>query len=214
VYAINNNDLETVKNVLNNGLDVNIPIFKMFSNEIYHNEADKYYNRTALTHVCLLKKRRFDIGSHNRLEYDKAYGKPSKYENSDLLILKELIKAGADVDMQESNGSTALHYAVDECNNLLSKELIKAGADVNIQDDNGNIPLMKCVLPKYPNWSKSEIATILINANSDFNIKNSNDENFKDFFEDTYFFSKRTHDYILDNCPNLSAYYTSIKYNL
>ena len=57
--------------------------------------------------------------------------------------LKELIKAGAQVDLQNKKDKTALMFAADsEC----LTTLISAGADVNIKDnEGGNTALMYAV---------------------------------------------------------------------
>jgi ankyrin repeat protein len=68
-------------------------------------------------------------------------------------ILKELIVAGANVNLQLDGGTTALMFAIDGyLNNDASKVkrvlrmLIDAGADVNIQDANGQTVLMRAAL--------------------------------------------------------------------
>jgi len=45
-----------------------------------------------------------------------------------------LVRAGADVNHQELNGQTALHWAVDYDMVEVPKLLLEVGADVTIQD--------------------------------------------------------------------------------
>ena len=52
--------------------------------------------------------------------------------------LKYLIDHGCDVNAQEENGRTALHYALDLENKEMIKSLIELGADVNIKDNEGS----------------------------------------------------------------------------
>jgi len=54
-----------------------------------------------------------------------------------LETVKRLIKAGADLEIKDDNGNTALMWAVKKCNLETLKHLVKAGADVNTQNNNG-----------------------------------------------------------------------------
>ena len=60
-------------------------------------------------------------------------------------LVKELIKAGADVNMQVTtpynSNYTALHLAAQICHTTTVMELIKGGADVNIATSDGVTPL-------------------------------------------------------------------------
>ena len=58
-------------------------------------------------------------------------------ENSSYDTIKALIDAGADVNVKDNNGTTALMYAVYYGNTEIVKTLIAAGADVNAKDNNG-----------------------------------------------------------------------------
>ncbi len=55
--------------------------------------------------------------------------------------IKELIKAGADLNALTIFGQTPLHIAVISENFEIAKVLIAEGADVNVKDRNGNSPL-------------------------------------------------------------------------
>lgn len=52
--------------------------------------------------------------------------------------LKYLLAQGCDINAQEENGRTALHYALDLENKALIKFLIENGADINIEDNEGS----------------------------------------------------------------------------
>ena len=77
----------------------------------------------------------------------------SRYGRVDVMTL--LIKHGADVNIQDKEGETALHYAVDRHTPLMLGSrygqvdvmtlLIKHGADVNLQDKNGETALHHAV---------------------------------------------------------------------
>ena len=55
--------------------------------------------------------------------------------------LKKLLLAGEDVNAQDLNGWTALHFAAQEGDVEITKLLIDSGADISAIDSNGNTPL-------------------------------------------------------------------------
>jgi hypothetical protein len=57
-------------------------------------------------------------------------------------VVEELVKAGADVNLQDDDGNTPLIAACEGGHVSVVTELVKAGADVNLQDDDGNTPLI------------------------------------------------------------------------
>lgn len=77
------------------------------------------------------------------------------YTNSTLLMLAarmgakscmhELIESGAGVNLRDSNGQTAMFYAVCSGNTGAVDELIRYGASVNARDKKGLTPLMLAV---------------------------------------------------------------------
>jgi ankyrin repeat protein len=59
----------------------------------------------------------------------------------DRSIVRELCKAGADVNFRNSNGDTAIFRACFDNNPYMVMELIRMGANVNVQNNNGVTPL-------------------------------------------------------------------------
>jgi ankyrin repeat protein len=57
-------------------------------------------------------------------------------------IVKELIKAGANLDLQDTNGETALMRACKHGHEEIIKELIRAGANFELKNKNGQTALM------------------------------------------------------------------------
>ena len=59
--------------------------------------------------------------------------------------MNTLLEAGADCNVQNSNGLTALMIAVDKQDAPIVNILLEAGADCNLQDSNGLTALMIAV---------------------------------------------------------------------
>ncbi len=87
-------------------------------------------------------------------------------ENHNKILVKMLIDAGANLDIQENRKYTALMFATQRNYKKIITMLINAGADVNKQDSNLQTALMFSIL-KYDN------ATIqmILNAGADNSIK-------------------------------------------
>ncbi|WP_410511078.1 ankyrin repeat domain-containing protein [Paenibacillus sp. BR2-3] len=62
--------------------------------------------------------------------------------DEDLQNLNNLLNAGESIDTQDSNGWTALHWAVKASYTEGFNALIQAGADPNMEDSYGAVPLM------------------------------------------------------------------------
>lgn len=76
---------------------------------------------------------------------------------------KLFIENGADVDVQDEDGKTALHLATEYYGDLETvKTLIAAGADVNKEDKNDNTPLYYAI-----EESKADVVNALIAAGAD-----------------------------------------------
>ena len=56
--------------------------------------------------------------------------------------VRELIAAGANVNQQDNNGLTPLHWAAENGHQAVVQALIAAGADINQQDNDGWTPLL------------------------------------------------------------------------
>ena len=54
--------------------------------------------------------------------------------NEFIVIFRELLKKGCDINAQTFNGHTALHMAVDKRSVLMTLELLKHGANFNLLD--------------------------------------------------------------------------------
>jgi ankyrin repeat protein len=65
------------------------------------------------------------------------------HKNEDLLSW--LIEQGANINHQDRNGDSALHFAGQEKNEEAAKLLLDVGADLNVVDVYGNAPLWRAV---------------------------------------------------------------------
>ena len=84
--------------------------------------------------------------------------------------MKELLKAGADVNMENKLCNTALMVAARMGHVYCVRELIKAGADVNIRTENGTTPLIAASHSTNENMSISE----LLEAGAELNSADDN----------------------------------------
>jgi ankyrin repeat protein len=157
ISSINNYDTILLKKSISTKI-VNKQIFKIFVD-------DKKPLWTPLIKISTLKKYREDDERYNGSKVDKD-------ENDDCDLAKIIIDNGADLNTQDRNGNTALHYCVYYRNYKLMELLVKEGANINIQDNNGNTPLQLSVMRKYNNFSD-----FLIKNGADKTIKNFNGEN-------------------------------------
>jgi hypothetical protein len=102
------------------------------------------------------------------------------------LFVELLIEKKIDVDLQDSDGRTALHYAVYNKNVNITRLLIFNGkADLNIQDLKGFSPLHINYIHKnyYDIQEERNLITLmLINSGCDVNLKTINGENILFYF--------------------------------
>jgi uncharacterized protein len=83
-------------------------------------------------------------------------------------IVKMLIDAGAELNVQTSGGLTPLHRTIPMSNSEVAKILIDAGADLNIQEVHGWTPLHWAIENK-----ENEIKQMLIDAGAIIDIKDN-----------------------------------------
>lgn len=91
------------------------------------------------------------------------------YGNIDLL--EWCIKNGADINFQDSNGMSALHFAAKEGRLDVAKILIKKGIKIDLQDLYGKDALSTALL----NWkggANLEMVKVLLESGADPRVKN------------------------------------------
>jgi ankyrin repeat protein len=80
-----------------------------------------------------------------------------------------LIENGANLDIQNNNGYTALIYAAENENLDLAKKLIDSGANLDIQDNQGYTALMEAAT-----CNNSDLTEKLIDSGANLDIQNNN----------------------------------------
>lgn len=80
--------------------------------------------------------------------------------------LIKCIESGVSVDLKDSEGRTALHWAVDRGHLNITEALVKEKADINAKDNEGQTPLHYAAV-----CEREPIAKFLVKENADMNIK-------------------------------------------
>jgi hypothetical protein len=88
-----------------------------------------------------------------------------------LNLVSDLIVLGANLDWQNNDGWTALHWCAYFNHPEIAKMLLDAGADVNIQDEDGYTALHVSAFN-----NRIEITQVLIDAGADKTIYNNDGE--------------------------------------
>ena len=98
---------------------------------------------------------------------DNYKGKRTAPIESKFEIARTLIRSGADINLKNKWGATAIQWGIDAENVPIVNELIAAGADVNIADLSGLTPLM--VAANYEGENYLAIVKSLVKAKADVN---------------------------------------------
>lgn len=92
--------------------------------------------------------------------------------------LKELLKEGADADMKDEEGRTALHFASGYGELECMEALLDAGANINACDDDKNTALHYSA-----GYGNKEASELLIKKGADTTLKNAEDKTAKEVAE-------------------------------
>lgn len=85
--------------------------------------------------------------------------------NDDSSKVQGCLAQGADVNMVDADGMSALHYAVDRAHHEIVQLLIDAGANVNAKDGDGQTPLMYAVTCEH-----EDLVSVLLQAGADASL--------------------------------------------
>ena len=120
--------------------------------------------------------------SEEEEEEEEEPGKESNIINAasagSLDRLKELLKAGADADMKDEEGRTALHFASGYGELECMEALLDAGASINGCDDDKNTALHYSA-----GYGNKEATELLIKKGADTTLKNAEDKTAKEVAE-------------------------------
>ncbi|CAG5123491.1 unnamed protein product [Candidula unifasciata] len=183
-----------VQMLLNYGADYNVRDIKGNTIPLLAVQANKLENI-----ICLLQFSKYSKDILNTQNYDGLTAVIVASKNCNLEAVKCLVDHGADVNIQDMSGNTALLHALtnvgDEDGQILTT-LISAGSNVNHQNSAGVSPLMSAVEKCKPN-----VVKLLINLGADVNSvskKTLRHRTAISFLPNTSYLSKMTLD-----CMNL-----------
>lgn len=133
------NDFDTLKQIINYGIDLNIKDKKgntplSFMVEQGLKFTDKRQRDLFLERLVFLLKFRVNVDSQDedgRTVFHKAV------IADDLTVVEKLLTKKADLSLKDKHGRTALHHTQWNGNFKIARWLIAAGADMNIPDNSG-----------------------------------------------------------------------------
>jgi ankyrin repeat protein len=122
-------------------------------------------NKKGLTPLHYATK----YGQYEFGKYDSGTSRDASLYNKDKAV-KELIESGANVNIVDEYGYTALHYAAEHASLKRIEVLVKSGADANVKNINGDTPY-DIVISYKPEFSYYSLSKKIITKNSDFKEK-------------------------------------------
>jgi ankyrin repeat protein len=87
-----------------------------------------------------------------------------------VIATNKMIDGGEDINAQDKNGWSPLHFAAQEGDTEIAEILINAGADINLKDTNGNTPLWVATMNSHYG---TEVINLLLTHGADSSQKNN-----------------------------------------
>jgi len=165
-YAIDKEDIETVKDLISIGIDINL---KNYFEDAAVDRAIFKGNLEIMDILLendnvLLNKRDY-LGKTPLISMIKADNyTPDQKE----CIIDRFIEKGADVNLMDRDGNSPLAYAIKENYLSIVKLLIKNGANVNTKNKDGNSPLVDAI-----QTNNLTVVKLLTENGADVHIKNN-----------------------------------------
>ncbi|XP_046554206.1 putative ankyrin repeat protein RF_0381, partial [Haliotis rubra] len=119
--------------------------------------------------VSYLLKKGASVNQASTVTGDTALHIAAERESAECVDM--LLKAGADVTVQNNTGDTPLHRAAGWGSSECVDVLLKAGADVNVQDNTGVTPLHGAAEPT--GRGSTECVDVLLKVGADVNVQNN-----------------------------------------
>lgn len=163
--AITNDNLEEVKRLLDEGVEINAWNKDGDTALMYASEDGK------IELVKLLLDKGADV---NATGYDGCTALIRACENEKIEVIKRLLKNKADVNVRAKDGETALICACQKGNLEVAKVLIAKGADVNAKGEDSRTPLIMACIGSMDN--QLEMIKLLLKNGSGVEIKDDYNE--------------------------------------
>lgn len=183
--AVKMGDYELVKSLIEQGADVNkLSGEKSNMSFSIDNRPDTNSALLICVYECVLvsdflessRNIQKDCGTGTDCKsYNREIEQNSLQRNNYLKILDLLLKNGADTEIRNSGGYTALFYARDI---EIIKRLLAAGANINAVDNEGQTALFY--------FHDYKIARFMIENGADYRIKDKSGKTVADYIENFY----------------------------
>lgn len=156
-----NSDIDTIKLLISQG--VNVDCQYPNGSPVLMEACSKNHDGGSFEPIELLINAGADVNSQNRSGHSPIMiGFNSK-------ISEFLINNGARVDLQSTNGRTALTAHIEQGNLDVVNLILDNGADVDVQDNAGKTALMECLC-----WDQLEICDLLLERGAKVDIQDCN----------------------------------------
>jgi len=159
VNAIRENDEDAIKKALANGANIDMPYWDSFT--VVHHAINVKNELIAL----------YLLGSNfSNINATDIRGETPLHRaawNDQLMVGRQLLTMGADIESKNFFGYTPLHLAAANGRLDIVKFLLSQGANVNAKSNVGNTPLHRAKCRGHP-----KVVKFLIQAGSDINIRN------------------------------------------
>ncbi|XP_058802968.1 putative ankyrin repeat protein RF_0381 [Phymastichus coffea] len=152
---------ETVDVLVSQGCDVNA---------VSETKQTPLHEATAHGRVVIIKsliKHRADVNSRNKALMTPLHIAAAK--DREFMVGQLLIKSGADVNLQDEMGRTALHFTL-ENKGTLAELLLNSGARADVQDKCKRTPLYLAILRRHL-WEVERLVKYGANFNDCFLVK-------------------------------------------
>lgn len=159
--AVNKDNIEMVKLLVENGVDVNK------ENEYSYTPLHLAVEKNNIEIVRFLVENKANVNSENEYSSTPLHLAVSK---NNIEMVRLLVENGADVNKENENSNTPLHLAVDKDNIEMVRFLVENKADINKQNKYKDTPLLRAVYRDNKNMIKNGIEIVKFLLESGANI--------------------------------------------